>query len=114
MTEIHPSSLGRFVRAVAVLTLPAEQQVAYLVSIGVPESVDELALEFEDGRLLAAQFEALGWIRHECIRKIVDLDDLLKRMSGEANAELWTVQALMHSPQWVEVRLLAQELLYSF
>lgn len=113
MTEIHPSSLGRFVRAVAVLALPAEAQLAYLTSIGVPDGVDELALEFDDGRLLARQFEELGWISALFRARVAPLNALLDEMSGEDRAELWTASALGAASEWERVRSLARNLLFS-
>jgi len=113
MTEIHPSSLGRFVRAIAVLALPAEGQLAFLDSIGVPHNVDELAWEFDDGRLLARQFVELQWTSAVFRAKVDPLNALLDEMSGEEHAELWTATALREAPEWERVRLLAIELLFS-
>ena len=113
MTDIHPSSIGRFVRAVAVLALPAEGQLAYLASIGVPDGVDELALEFDDGRLLARQFEELGWTSDVFRARVDPLNVLLDEMSGEDRAELWTASALRAASEWDRVRLLAMDLLFS-
>jgi hypothetical protein len=38
-------------------------------------------------------------------------DRHLEEMSGEANAHLWTPEALRTSPEWIEVRRLAARLL---
>ncbi len=113
VTEIHPSSLNRFIRAVAILALSAEAQLEYLTSIGVPDGVDELALEFDDGRLLVRQFEELGWISAVFRAKVDPLNALLEEMSGETRAELWTRSALMVASEWERVRSLARNLLFA-
>lgn len=113
MTEIHPSSLGRFVRSVAVLASSAEEQLAFLVSVGIPEQVDELALEFDDGQLLVRQFRELQWVTAAFQAKVSPLNALLNEMSGEARAELWTSAGLRNSSEWSKVRLLAKDLLFA-
>jgi hypothetical protein len=113
MTEIHPSSLGRFVRAIAVLALPAEGQLEYLVAVGAPENIDDIALEFDDGQLLAEQFVEAGWMSANSRARVADLNSLLDGMSGEDNAELWTALGLRGAEQWRRVRSLARGILYS-
>jgi hypothetical protein len=113
MTEIHPSSLARFIRSVAVLALAAPEQLAYLAAVGIPEGVDELAMEFDDGQLLSGQFQEFGWITPAFRQRIAPLNALLDRMSGGQHADLWTAEALLGAPEWVHVRSLARDLLAS-
>ncbi len=113
MTEIHPSSLARFIRSVAVLSLGAPEQLAYLQAVGVPGGIDELAMEFDDGQLLAGQFQEFGWISPAFHQKVGPLNALLDRMGGEEHADLWTAEAIRSAPEWAQVRSLARALLVS-
>jgi hypothetical protein len=91
--------------AVTRLASPADAQIAYLHGIGVGGLADELALEFED--LLATHRTTLG----PAGQVLTELDQVLERMSGEANAHLWTDLALQSAPEWREVRDLAAQAL---
>jgi hypothetical protein len=63
-----PRSLASLMRAVAVAALPAPAQEAWLGSIGVDwVNVDEIALEVNDGVVLAPQFVAAGWLPAEAL-----------------------------------------------
>ena len=84
-----PRALANFVRAVAILALPAPDQVAWVESLGVGPVVDELALELGDGALLAAQFVEAGWLGAEVLQPLQILEALLDSMSGPENAPLW-------------------------
>lgn len=106
-----PRSLANLVRAVAVLALPAADQVTWVESLGVGPVVDELALELGDGALLAPQFVEAGWLGTDVLEPLRALDALLADMSGPANAPLWDVSALGSSPRWAEVREQAKQVL---
>lgn len=111
-----PVTLASLVRSVAVLALPAAGQCAWLTSTSAPAmtlSVDELALEFDDGYRMGLQFVQAGWITEATLEAMDQLDDLLSAMSGEPNASLWDEQALGSSPKWDEVRSLARAVLLS-
>lgn len=110
VSEIHPSSLGRFVRAIAVLALDAEGQIAWLQSMGgLPE--DELALEFEDGRLLAFQFEEMRWVKPGLGPTLAPLNELLSNMSGSGQDFLWSPRGLCEAQEWTDARRLARAVL---
>ena len=87
------------------LAAPAREQVKYLRDLGTYPSLDELALEFDD---------ALSPVRHEldALTVLRELDELLHRMSGPANAELWEPGALT-GDEWQRVRALAASALAS-
>src|SRR5687768_11247694 len=99
-----PRLLASLVRAVAMLALPASHQIAWLESLGVGGSADELALEFDDGYVLAPQFVERQWLDAAVVDPLRALNDLLQSMSGPGNAELWDAAALESSPRWSEVR----------
>jgi hypothetical protein len=90
MTAPDPSFVARLVRAVAVLALPASDQMDYLRSVGLPEGVDELALELHEGALLMPQFLALSWLPQAATEAIAGLDQYLGDMSGSGRASEWT------------------------
>jgi hypothetical protein len=111
MSTPNPSFVARLIRAVAVLALPAAGQMDYLRSVGLPEGVDELALELHDGALLVPQFLAQGWLPQAAAEAIADLDRYLGAMSGSDRASEWTTLALQDAKQWENVRQLARQVL---
>ena len=115
MTGPGVKALTSFLRAVAILALPADGQIAWLHSLdlpGQPHYVDELALEFDDGYLLLPQFVTKGWLAQQATEPLAALDVLLSDMSGSEHAELWTLDALATSPLWIEVRHQARVALF--
>ena len=97
---------GEQLRAAVVrLAWAADAQIEYLHGIGVGGLADELALEFDDAfavhRACPGSLGPAGPV-------LADLDRALDRMSGEANARLWTGQALQSATEWREVRALAR------
>ncbi|MBI3298836.1 MAG: hypothetical protein HYZ75_11770 [Elusimicrobia bacterium] len=94
------ASLGR-------LAAPAEEQLAYLNSLGTGELADELALELHDD-LLAVKGCAEPDLRDSAaMRAVVEVDDALQRMSGAANERLWRPEGLRAAEEWAALRLLA-------
>jgi hypothetical protein len=96
---------GKGLRAAVVrLAWAGDAQIEYLHDIGVGGLADELALEFDDRfavhRACPDSLGPAGGV-------LADLDRALERMSGEANAHLWTDQALSSASEWHEVRALA-------
>ena len=105
-----PRSLVAFVRAVAVLALPAEAQLAWagqLLHQDVP-LVAELAWEFDDGLRLVPTFIERDWISASALPVLTELDNQLSVMSGEQNASLWETDAVTIRPEWHRVRALAR------
>ncbi len=117
MTEILVAALVRFVRSIAVLALPAEGQLRWLNSLGLPGKAavaDELAHEFDDGFLLLSQFVERGWITGATVERLRELDSLLASMSGSENADLWDLSALESADMWRKVRDFAAGVLHTF
>lgn len=97
--------------SLTVLAGNADEQLRHLERIGVPENIDELALEFDDiGAACESMFHVgeLDKKQRDCIEK---LNHLLKRMGGEANSYLWTPDALRSAPEWKEIRTTANKCL---
>ncbi|MEV6598561.1 hypothetical protein AB0M36_17040 [Actinoplanes sp. NPDC051346] len=112
MAEISPRQVVAFVRSVAVLGLPADAQVAWLQQLftDTARSVDELALEFDDGFQLAPAFIELGWLNAAALPALEQLDARLDAMSSDHNAELWQLDGLARE-DWDRVRGLARRAL---
>lgn len=107
MNDSLVPALVRFIRSVAVLALPAEGQVQWLSSLGLPGDAaiaDELAQEFDDRFLLLPQFVELGWIPESVAEQLRELNSLLAAMSGPDNAAIWEVSALGTHDVWDKVR----------
>ena len=101
----------RLAMIVRNLAAPAEAQIAYLRGLGVAPSADELALELADEMALVPAAVEASELSSEEVEALVQLDDMLGRMSGESNAALWKVDALRHADEWRDVRMLARHAL---
>jgi hypothetical protein len=105
--------VNRLLEALKLLALPAQRQQEYLRSLGVPEVVDELALEFHDIAPAAPDMVQKGEIDEREFRAIQNVDDLLVRMSGAHNKHLWSLQGLQQATEWLQVRDAAQVAIHS-
>lgn len=93
--------LVKFCEAVSRLASPAEEQRQYLVGLGVAESLDELALEFDDQYRPLEPVLRLLPNRVEVLVACQALDDAL------ASETLgWRFENLI-SVEWAHVRALA-------
>jgi hypothetical protein len=99
--------LATFVRRVAVLALPAGQQVSWIRSRQLG-SLDGLGLGLGDRGLLVQQFSEVGWISPDVLSLALGLDALLASRSDPSSEEY---DALRESPDWVRARRSAQALL---
>lgn len=101
--DLSPAQLARFIRAVAVLALPADEQETWLRTLDpVHPPIDEIALEFDDGYRLVPQFLDRGWLPSKSAVPMAELDALVSRLSGPTGP--WNLKALRENPQWQEVR----------
>lgn len=80
----------------------ADEQEALLRRLGTAPCADELALVFSD-----ALHVVVHQLPEPVRRSALELDRYLDAISGNENAELWTVEALHREPAWVRVRQLA-------
>jgi len=97
--------------ALSVLAADASVQLEYLRKLGVPSAIDELALEYDATAAAAESMLDAGEIDEQQALCVRNLNDLLGRMSGETNACLWTVSALVSAKEWQEVRARAAKCL---
>lgn len=94
------ASLGR-------LAAPADEQLAYLESLGTGALADELALEFHDDVLAVKAFAESKLRGTEAMRAVAEVDDALRNMSGPANERLWRPEGLRTAQEWAALRRLA-------
>ena len=94
-----------------LLAAEPQNQIDHFLPPGFPLVADEMANDFGNWSMAVGRYWRLTG---EQTLRLKDLNDLLHRMSGKANAGLWTVQALTDKPQWKNVRSLAQMALQSF
>jgi hypothetical protein len=93
-----------------VLASPAEVQLEHLRAFfGSWEcgTVDELGLEYDDIAPAAGDMVDHGEITPSQSEAVTRLNQYLDSFSGQANAHLWSVDALFSAPEWEEVRRLA-------
>jgi|HubBroStandDraft_4_1064222.scaffolds.fasta_scaffold231145_1 hypothetical protein len=97
-----------------VLSSDAESQLEHLRSTGFSECIDELALDYDAIAAAAGDMLQRGEINADQRECVSELNSLLSMMSGQANAHLWTPEALRSSEKWKEVRTKASECLRLF
>jgi len=97
--------------AVAVLASDPVEQLEHLRELGLPEGIDELALEYDAIAAAADDMLRLRELDQNQHDSVTKLAGLLSRMSGKANSMLWTAEALSSAPEWKEVRSVAKECL---
>ena len=104
----------RLAEMLQLLASGPDAQLKYLEDTGAPECVDELALDY-DAIAMAAQGMVLDGEISEAVRDSAkEILDYLRSFSGEANAQLWTPDALRTAEEWRRVRIMAQKLLNEF
>lgn len=101
-------------KTVALLASDASVQLEYLKKLGIPEGIDELALEYDAIAGAAEDMLRLRELDKRQYDAIKKLDDLLSQMSGKTNSKLWTIDALSSAPEWEKVRYLAKQCLLLF
>jgi hypothetical protein len=94
-----------------LLAAPGEQALARLPDGCVKP--DELSLDF-DNFCQAYIVNCGSELSADVQRAIRAVEDSFKRMSGPANAELWTAEAVATHPAWAEVRHQASRALELF
>jgi hypothetical protein len=87
------------IEALEPLTLSPAEQLAYLAALGLPESGDELAQQFEDAFRYA---HPMGHAALDAALRA--LDERFSRMGGAENAALWTPAGLAKGADWVFIR----------
>jgi hypothetical protein len=97
--------------ALGLLAAPASQQLAHLAAIGLPEGIDELALEFDDVAPAVNRLAEMSVIPSTAAAVIQRLDTRLDAISGAPHASLWTPTALQSATEWEEIRRLANQAL---
>ena len=109
MAKIEPleKQISTLWDAVLNLALPANEQLAILDVAGDSRAVDELALNYDDSFWVVSEAESQNELTQDELSALRSLDRQLNQMSGEANAENWTIEALQVSDCWEEVRKLA-------
>ncbi len=89
------------------LALPASEQLAILEAGGDGRAVDELALDYNDSCWIITGAESRNELTQDEVSALRSLDQQLDQMSGEANFENWTIEALRSYNCWKDVRRLA-------
>ncbi len=93
--------------AVLNLALSANEQLAILEAAGDKRAIDELALDYDDNFWVVNEAKSQHKLTQDELAALRSLDRHLDKMSGEANAKNWTVEALQSAACWQEGRDLA-------
>jgi len=110
------SPLEQLRSAIRLLSAMAEGQRRYLIEVGQitnfqaadeATSVDELGLQFEDATYLVPQLVQDDVLSAKAVEHIENLNNIMLSLSGEKNADFWTIKALYEDPRWAKIRTLA-------
>lgn len=99
-----------FLEALHHLSLPADDQLTELENMGCSGVIDELALALNDHFTIAVSLLRAGVISRGQFDVFLDLDTHLNNMSGEDNADLWTIRSLKEDGCWEAIRKSAGQL----
>ncbi|KQY29724.1 hypothetical protein ASD38_10390 [Caulobacter sp. Root487D2Y] len=87
------------IAALEPLALAPDEQLAYLAALGVGETADELALQFDDAFRYA---HPMGQASLDAALRA--LNERLSMMSDTGKAALWSPLALAQGEDWVFIR----------
>lgn len=107
----QPARLVELLRAVAVLALPAVEQLDWAAARGGPMSPDPLVLDLYETADGASSFRDAGWISARAADRIEVLKHAVEELSGPGNANAWSATALREAPEWDRIRDLARGVL---
>ena len=99
--------IGQLCDVLARLASPPQYQIDYLRELGVAPLADELALELDDVSPVVPQLVDQGIMTRQQSEAVYAVSRKLDEMSGSQKADLWTLEALLNHPDWIEVRKLA-------
>ncbi|MCB2262240.1 MAG: hypothetical protein LGR52_04775 [Candidatus Thiosymbion ectosymbiont of Robbea hypermnestra] len=88
------------------LSSSADEQLEYLTALGMQNSIDEIALEFDD---IVGPFVADLKLPEAVRNKLRSIDERLNKMSD--HKDLWTPAALKSRQEWTEIRSVARRAL---
>lgn len=99
-------TINLVVSAVKILGKDASEQKRYLMSMGIDDCIDELALEFDESYMLLLSSEKdFSKLSEEQVKILREINCKLEEISSVEN--LWTFQALHLNLDWKEIRQLA-------
>lgn len=107
----QPARLVELLRAVAVLALPAAEQLGWAAARGGRTSPDPLVLDLYETADQVSSFRDAGWISARAAERIDALEHAVENLSGPGNAEVWSATALREAPEWDRIRDLARGVL---
>jgi hypothetical protein len=105
-------SCAMFLRALAILALPAERQIDWLRSLGLgePALCDELADEYYQHWLLLPQFVRADLVPEDAAVGLNELNEMLGEMI-QPGSDLGSLDSLRTADDWQRVRKKAAECL---
>jgi hypothetical protein len=100
---VRVAQLRNLRHVVERLGQPADRQLLYLRQLGLPDGIDELALEFDD------VYRPLRWrlvasISPDDLLASLDAIGILLTQLSTGPPDNWTATELATSPTWEEVR----------
>ncbi|SCD91997.1 hypothetical protein GA0115246_108017 [Streptomyces sp. SolWspMP-sol7th] len=97
------------INSLSVLAPDASVQMAWLDEHKV--AVDEIALDFDHAFRMTNRLVEHHQISGSAAAGLLEIDVLLAAMSGHAQADRWTRDALVSDAGWSEARQLARQIL---
>lgn len=111
-----PSRFELLRNAIANLAAHADLQDQHLTAHGFTAGYgnDELALNFDDMFMAAADMIQAGELTAAQRDAALPLDQLLNRWSAQSNADFWNRRALWTDHRWEEIRSTAKTALAAY
>ena len=106
--EAQYHTVATFLRALAILALPANRQIEWLGSLGLgePAVCDELADEYYQQWLMLPQLVEAGLVPLQAVAHLDRLNELLGAVVNPVY-HLATLEALATSDSWDQIREVA-------
>ncbi|MEX0781160.1 MAG: hypothetical protein WD557_00810 [Dehalococcoidia bacterium] len=101
------NALGFLREATMHLSLPWEEQVAWLKEARVYPTVEELGLDFGAWYPMADQFVEAGLLSPPALAQLSEIGQLLDALA-EGDEENWLPEALDSDPRWGKIREIAR------
>ena len=113
-TLVSPRHLDRhreLSKVIRILALPAEETLAALPE--GPDRPDRLALRFDE-EYTAFMAKLVDLPSEAQLVSLQELDRALNAMSSPNDQALWTEEAVVHAPEWEQIRFLARQVVAAF
>lgn len=100
---------GELIKCLITIASNADEQKSI---IGMGIVTDEIAMDFDSYfRLSGQEYLDRGLLNKEAFEKLLLIDNIFERKSGDNNPDFWDDDLLDTNEDWIDVRLIARNVL---